>query len=334
MGVSPTRGGTTVLSQSLIPMVIDQTARGDRSFDIYSLLLKERIVFLGQEVDDQIANLLVAEILYLDAEDPDTRHRPLHQLARRHGLRRHGHLRRHPARPLRRLHHLRRHGDVGGGHDPGRGGDGQALRPAQLEDHDPPGHGRHPGGAERHGHPPEGGPGHHQADGRDHRLPLGPARRARRARHRPRLLHDPRRGQGLRAHRRDHRPHPWPVRAAGRLRSRRGATHRRGNGSSPVPAPDRPRPARRRPRRLRCEPASTSLTLRHVLGPADLQLRGPDGVRPTGPTHRPLARSARAGDGPSSTTIRRRRHHPPPTAPAAGSARGRRRLGLRAAEPR
>jgi ATP-dependent Clp protease, protease subunit len=60
-----------VLSQSLIPMVIDQTARGDRSFDIYSLLLKERIVFLGQEVDDQIANLLVAEILYLDAEDPE-----------------------------------------------------------------------------------------------------------------------------------------------------------------------------------------------------------------------------------------------------------------------
>src|ERR1700691_3919475 len=59
-----------VLSQSLIPMVIDQTARGDRSFDIYSLLLKERIVFLGQEVDDQIANLLVAEILYLDSEDP------------------------------------------------------------------------------------------------------------------------------------------------------------------------------------------------------------------------------------------------------------------------
>jgi ATP-dependent Clp protease protease subunit len=60
-----------VLSQSLIPMVIDQTARGDRSFDIYSLLLKERIVFLGQEVDAQIANLLVAEILYLDSENPD-----------------------------------------------------------------------------------------------------------------------------------------------------------------------------------------------------------------------------------------------------------------------
>jgi ATP-dependent Clp protease, protease subunit len=59
------------LRQTVIPTVFDQTARGERATDIYSLLLKERIVFLGQEVDDQIANLLVAEILYLDAEDPD-----------------------------------------------------------------------------------------------------------------------------------------------------------------------------------------------------------------------------------------------------------------------
>src|SRR5579859_949249 len=58
-------------THSLIPTVIDQGARGDRAFDIYSLLLRERIVFLGQEVDDQIANLLIAEILYLDAQDPD-----------------------------------------------------------------------------------------------------------------------------------------------------------------------------------------------------------------------------------------------------------------------
>jgi ATP-dependent Clp protease protease subunit len=57
-------------THSLIPTVIDPGARGDRAFDIYSLLLKERIVFLGQEVDDQIANLLIAEILYLDAQDP------------------------------------------------------------------------------------------------------------------------------------------------------------------------------------------------------------------------------------------------------------------------
>jgi ATP-dependent Clp protease protease subunit len=56
---------------SVIPTVLDQTARGDRAFDIYSMLLKERIVFLGQEVDDQIANLIVAQILYLEAQDPD-----------------------------------------------------------------------------------------------------------------------------------------------------------------------------------------------------------------------------------------------------------------------
>jgi ATP-dependent Clp protease protease subunit len=55
---------------SVIPTVVDQSARGERAFDIYSLLLRERIVFLGQEIDDQIANLLVAEILYLDSVDP------------------------------------------------------------------------------------------------------------------------------------------------------------------------------------------------------------------------------------------------------------------------
>ena len=55
----------------LIPMVIEQTTRGERSFDIYSRLLGERIVFLGQPVDDEIANLIVAQILHLEAEDPD-----------------------------------------------------------------------------------------------------------------------------------------------------------------------------------------------------------------------------------------------------------------------
>src|SRR5918999_5855896 len=55
---------------SVIPTVLEQSARGDRAFDIFSMLLKERIVFLGQEVDDQIANLIIAELLYLDAQDP------------------------------------------------------------------------------------------------------------------------------------------------------------------------------------------------------------------------------------------------------------------------
>ena len=56
---------------ALIPTVLEQSSRGERLFDIYSLLLRERIVFLGQEVDDQIANLIVAEILYLEAQDPE-----------------------------------------------------------------------------------------------------------------------------------------------------------------------------------------------------------------------------------------------------------------------
>ena len=55
----------------LIPMVIEQTSRGERSFDIYSRLLNERIIFLGTPVDDQIANLIVAQLLHLESEDPD-----------------------------------------------------------------------------------------------------------------------------------------------------------------------------------------------------------------------------------------------------------------------
>lgn len=56
---------------SIIPTVLDQSPRGDRPYDIYSLLLKERIVFLGQEIDEHVANLVVAQMLYLEAEDPD-----------------------------------------------------------------------------------------------------------------------------------------------------------------------------------------------------------------------------------------------------------------------
>src|ERR671929_1769226 len=55
----------------LIPMVIEQTSRGERAFDIYSRLLNERIIFLGTPVDDQIANLIVAQLLHLESEEPD-----------------------------------------------------------------------------------------------------------------------------------------------------------------------------------------------------------------------------------------------------------------------
>ena len=56
---------------TVIPTVLEQSSRGDRAFDIYSMLLRERIVFLGQQVDDQIANLIVAQILYLEAQDAE-----------------------------------------------------------------------------------------------------------------------------------------------------------------------------------------------------------------------------------------------------------------------
>src|SRR2546427_5893637 len=55
----------------LIPMVVEQTSRGERAFDIYSRLLAERIMFLGTPIDDQIANLIIAQLIHLESEDPD-----------------------------------------------------------------------------------------------------------------------------------------------------------------------------------------------------------------------------------------------------------------------
>ncbi|MDP6102171.1 MAG: ATP-dependent Clp endopeptidase proteolytic subunit ClpP [Dehalococcoidia bacterium] len=57
--------------ESIVPMVIETGARGERAFDIYSLLLRERIIFLGTPIGDQVANLIVAQLLFLEREDPD-----------------------------------------------------------------------------------------------------------------------------------------------------------------------------------------------------------------------------------------------------------------------
>jgi len=56
---------------SLVPMVVEQTGRGERAYDIYSRLLKDRIIFLGGAIDDHVANLIIAQLLFLEAEDPD-----------------------------------------------------------------------------------------------------------------------------------------------------------------------------------------------------------------------------------------------------------------------
>ncbi|MDO5296242.1 MAG: ATP-dependent Clp endopeptidase proteolytic subunit ClpP [bacterium] len=64
-------GGNSRVQNSIIPIVIEQTARGERSYDIYSRLLKNRIVFLGDEVSDALSNLVIAQLLFLEQEDPD-----------------------------------------------------------------------------------------------------------------------------------------------------------------------------------------------------------------------------------------------------------------------
>ncbi|EGK10866.1 ATP-dependent Clp protease, protease subunit [Desmospora sp. 8437] len=68
MGICYPRGGTVM---NLIPYVVEQTSRGERSYDIYSRLLKDRIIFLGSEINDAVANTIVAQMLFLQTEDPN-----------------------------------------------------------------------------------------------------------------------------------------------------------------------------------------------------------------------------------------------------------------------
>jgi len=58
-------------TMQLVPMVVEQTSRGERAYDIYSRLLKDRIVFLGGQVDDHVANIIIAQMLFLESEDPE-----------------------------------------------------------------------------------------------------------------------------------------------------------------------------------------------------------------------------------------------------------------------
>ncbi|MDA8212357.1 MAG: ATP-dependent Clp endopeptidase proteolytic subunit ClpP [Clostridia bacterium] len=60
-----------MLEMTLVPMVVEQTNRGERAYDIYSRLLKDRIIFIGGPIDDHVANLVIAQLLFLEAEDPD-----------------------------------------------------------------------------------------------------------------------------------------------------------------------------------------------------------------------------------------------------------------------
>lgn len=71
MSYESMKSQSSIINNGLVPMVIEQTARGERSFDIYSRLLKERVIFLVGPVEDYMANLVVAQLLFLEAENPD-----------------------------------------------------------------------------------------------------------------------------------------------------------------------------------------------------------------------------------------------------------------------
>ena len=68
---NPFSGNTDPISNALIPMVVEQTAKGERSYDIYSRLLKERVIFLTGPVEDHMANVIAAQLLFLESESPE-----------------------------------------------------------------------------------------------------------------------------------------------------------------------------------------------------------------------------------------------------------------------
>ena len=88
----------------LVPIVVEQTGRGERAYDIYSRLLKDRIIFIGTPIDDTIANLVIAQMLFLEARGSGPGHQPVHQQPGRLRDRRARHLRHHAVRQARRGH--------------------------------------------------------------------------------------------------------------------------------------------------------------------------------------------------------------------------------------
>ena len=152
----------------LIPMVIEQTSRGERSFDIYSRLLNERIIFLGTPVDDQIANLIVAQLLHLESEDPD---KDISIYINSPGGSVYAGLAIYDTMQFIKpdvADDLRRDGDVDGRDHPRRRGERKADGAAEREDPDPPGRraasrGRRPTSRSRHARRSAS-----SGDGRDH----------------------------------------------------------------------------------------------------------------------------------------------------------------------
>ncbi len=136
----------------LVPMVVEQTNRGERAYDIFSRLLKDSIIFIGTPIDDQIANLAIAQMLFLEAEDPDKDiqlyiNSPGGSITA--GLAIYDTMQFIKPRP----DHVHRPGGVDGRGAAGRRGEGQALLAAELAHRHPPAADvRAPGTGDRHRH--------------------------------------------------------------------------------------------------------------------------------------------------------------------------------------
>ena len=122
----------------LVPMVVEQTNRGERAYDIFSRLLKDNIIFIGTPIDDGVANLAIAQMLFLEAEDPDKDIHALHQQPGRLDYGGIGDLRHDAVHQARRADDLHRAGGVDGRGAAGGGRQGQAVFPPELAHPDPP----------------------------------------------------------------------------------------------------------------------------------------------------------------------------------------------------
>ncbi len=121
-GIEPIR------NLNLVPMVVEQTSRGERAYDIYSRLLKERVVFMVGPIDDYMANVIVAQLLFLESENPDKDINLYINSARAASVTAgHGDLRHHAVHQARRQHDLRRPGGEHGFAAAGGRREGQAL---------------------------------------------------------------------------------------------------------------------------------------------------------------------------------------------------------------
>ena len=291
----------------LIPTVVEADGRAERAFDIYSRLLRDRIVFLGREVDEEIANVIVAQLLLLEADDPDA---DMSLYVNSPGGSAYAGMAIYDA-----MQHIRP--DVrticfGMGMSAaamivagGAPGKRFALPNAKLMIHQ--GSAGYRGAPGRHRHRGARGPVHDPADGGDPRAPHGPRRRAGARGHRPRPVHDTRGGRGIRSRRRRASARVVAVggssiaRVSARTIHHLGvAVHRPRRGHRDVRPPvrrhgrasrPRPRPGRR--------------------GGLDARRDGPPGARHAdGRRHAggPVPGEARAGHAPRRLRGRRRSH--------------------------